>query len=85
MKMIKLCDDCFEEFEAENNKITVCKNCKSEYEPFSSANDTGNIWKVVQTRGFRSQEELNHYQFIKSEHKRLSGKDLPKVKEEISK
>lgn len=84
MKMIKTCDDCFEEFEAKNNKITVCDSCRSEFEQFDNADKTGAIWQVVQTRGFRSQEELHYYQFVKSEHKRLCGKDLPKVKEIIT-
>lgn len=81
--MIKTCDDCFEEFEAKNKKVTVCKNCKPEFEPFISADKTGEIWQLVQGRGFKSQGEIDHYQFVKSEHKRLCGKELPKVKEVI--
>lgn len=81
--MIKTCDDCFEEFEAKNKKDTVCENCSSDYEPFTSADKTGSIWQVVHGRGFKSQEEIDYYQFVKSEHKRLCGKDLPKVKEII--
>jgi protein-arginine kinase activator protein McsA len=81
--MTKICDDCFEEFEAENDEITVCKNCRNEFKQFDNADKTGAIWQVVQTRGFRSQAEINYYQFVKSEHKRLCGKDLPKVKEII--
>lgn len=83
MIMIKTCDDCFEEFEAKNNKITICKDCKPEFEPFTSADKTGGIWQLVQGRGFKSQDEIDYYQFVKSEHKRLCGKDLPKVKEII--
>jgi len=41
------------------------------------------IYKILNSRGFKSQEEIDEYQKIKLRYKELGGKDLPKINEKV--
>ena len=70
---MKICDDCFEEI-----KDCVCK-------PEITIEQCSRAWQTIQTRGFKSQDEIDQYQIIKKTYKKLRGKDLPKVVEKVGK
>ncbi len=85
--MTLLCNDCFEEFESDKEVefCGVCSKQKKIKKPkkFHNSDRTSDIWKLVHTRGFKSQEELDEYQIVKHDHKILTGNELRKVEEKI--
>ena len=52
---------------------------------YKSSQETSTIWKVLKSRGFKSEKDIERYQIVKKDHKILSGNDLPKLKEVITK
>lgn len=82
--MLKICNDCLEDFESSSN-AEVCPNCMKlgKTIKYKDADVTGNIWKVVKHKGFASQEQLKEYQIVKKDHKTLTGFELPKVEGDL--
>lgn len=85
--MLLTCDDCLEDFEADEEIqfCGICSNQKKVKKPkqFHNSDDTANIWKTASCRGFKSQEEIDLYQIVKHDHKILTGNDLPKLEEKV--
>lgn len=85
--MTNICDDCLTDFEASNENEVICPKCLklSKTIKYKNSDDTADIWKVCNTKGFTSKEQLDEYQIVKKDHKTLTGFDLPQIKEEIVK
>ena len=82
--MLKVCNDCLEDFESSND-ADVCPNCRklAKTIKYKDADITGDIWKVVRSTGFKSDAQLKEYQIVKKDHKTLTGHELPKVEGDI--
>lgn len=82
--MLKVCNDCLEDFESSND-TDVCPNCMklSKTIKYKDADITGDIWKVVKTVGFKNEAQLKEYQIVKKDHKTLTGFELPKVEGDL--
>ena len=88
---MKTCDDCFEDFEETEfyKDQNVCKTCYNEKrkkapEKYTDIEKMTNIWKILCSRGFKDQIELDEYQIMKKDYTRVTGKELPKLKETIN-
>ncbi len=85
---MKICDDCFEDFEPRNKDQTVCDICLGVDQPDEeyTIDQCIHIWKVFHSRGgFDTQEQIDEYQKVKKVYKKLTRKDLAKVNEKIKK
>lgn len=80
---METCEDCFEDFEPTKDNKTICSKCDppTKY----TIERCAHIWKIFQTRGFNSQEELDEYKVVKKNYKKLRGKDLPQLSEKVGK
>jgi len=78
---MKICDDCLEEFSPFHNNQNFCENC----EPLYSRLVCVHTWKVFNSRGFNTQDELDKYQIVKVSYENQTGKKLPKIDEKLNK
>lgn len=92
--MIQVCDDCFDEFEADSDDQTICPNCLCEEvcdsdrpgEAYGYTKEQCvHIFKCFCSGGFESEEQIKAYQTVKKAYKKLSGRELFKINEKVGK
>lgn len=92
--MIQVCDDCFDEFETNDEEVTVCPSCLGTDLPESDRPQEAygytkeqcvHIFKCFCSGGFESEEQIKAYQTVKKAYKKLSGKELFKINEKVGK